>query len=348
MNPSPTLPELDSPSSGSASKGIISQSEIEQILTQVESVAPSAPGADPQAPANPAGGELIRRHDFPKLSPISPAELRLLRLRHEDFVTALATRLSIHLGLEMGLKLSKLEALPFQTFADGLSNHTWLTMLKLPPLPGICLLDIPPRLGLCIVDRELGGPGRAAEETRQIGKIEARLLSPVVGLIVNEWCAIWSDLMEVQSSVLGNETNSRYLHTSSPEDSVLVAGVEVRLAETVEQIQFAFPHPMLEPLILKLNTGAGSGGKPNAAAKTAPAKWNSLFDEMQVEVKAELPEIQLPAGQVAQLKPGDVLSLPQEYMNEVRLRLAHHPGFIGTLGTSDQRRAVKIDKCLKS
>jgi flagellar motor switch protein FliM len=347
MNPSPTLSELDSSSSDSAPKEIISQSEVEQLLAQVESVAPPAASADPQAPINPAGREIIRRHDFPKLSPFSTAELRPLRMRHEDFISALATRLSIYMGLEVGLQMSKLEALSFQKFADALSNPTYLTMLKLPPLAGICLLDIPPRLALCIVDRELGGPGRAVEETRLIGKIEARLLSPIVGLIVNEWCGIWSDLMEIQPVVLGNESNSRYLRTSTPENSMLVAGVEMRMAETVEQIQFAFPYPMLEPLTLKLNTEANSSGKPDAAAKIAPAKWNSLFDELQIEVKAELPEIQLPAGQVAELKPGDVLSLPPEYMNEVRLRLAHHPGFIGTLGTSNQRRAVKIDKCLK-
>jgi flagellar motor switch protein FliM len=347
MNPSPTLSEKDSPSSGSGSKEIISQSEIERLLTQVESVAPLAPGADPQAVANPAGREFVRRYDFPKLSPFSQAELRPLRLRHEDFISALATRLSIHLGLEVGLQMSKLEALPFQKFAEVLSNPAYLTMLKLSPLTGICLLDIPPKLGLCIVDRELGGPGRAAEEMRQIGKIEARLLSPVVGLIVNEWCGIWSDLMEIQPAVLGTESNSRFLHICTPENSMLIVGMEAHIAETTEQIQFAFPHPMLQPLTLKLNTGAGSVGKPDAAVKTAPAKWNPLFDEVQIEVKAELPELQLPASQVAELKPGDVLSLPAEYMNEVRLRLAHHPGFIGTLGSSNQHRAVKIDKCLK-
>lgn len=348
MNPSPALSELDSPTSDSAPKEIISQSEVEQLLAQVESVAPSAPGADPQALINPAGREIIRRHDFPKLSPFSPAELRPLRMRHEDFISALATRLSIYLGLEVGLQMSKLEALPFHKFAEGLSNPTYLTMLKLPPLAGICLLDIPPRLALCIVDRELGGPGRAAEETRQIGKIEARLLSPIVGLIVNEWCGIWSDLMEIQPAVLGTESNCRYLHTSTPENSMLVAGVEMRMAEAVEQIQLAFPHPMLEPLTLKLNTEANGSKKPDAAAKTAPAKWNSLFDDIHIEVKAEMPEIHVPAGQLAGLKLGDVLTLPPESVNQVRLSLANHPGFVGTLGTSNQRRAVKIDKCLKN
>jgi flagellar motor switch protein FliM len=65
-------------------------------------------------------------------------------------------------------------------------------------------------------------------------------------------------------------------------------------------------------------------------------------------LQAELPVIQLPAGQVARLKPGDVLSIPADLMSQVRLRLADHPGFIGTLGVSSQRRAVQIEKPLES
>ncbi|MGP8199096.1 MAG: flagellar motor switch protein FliM [Limisphaerales bacterium] len=347
MNPSPTVPELESAPSSSSSKEIISQSEVEQLLAQVKTGGASDPVADPQAPSEPAGREIIRRYDFPKFSPFSSVEMRLLRVRHEDFVGALATRLSIHLDLKIGLQLSKLETTPFQRFAEGLSNPSYMTMLKIQSLPGICVLDIPPRLGLCMVDRELGGPGRVEEETRPIGKIEARLLSTVAGLIVSEWCGIWSDLMELRPTVAGNESNSRYLQTSVPETIMLVVGVEMRIGELVEQMQLAFPQQMLEPLTLKLKSG-GAGEKPDACAKTASAKWNPLFDDVQIEVKAELPELHLPAGQVAELKLGDVLNFPPEYMNEVRLRLGHHPGFVGTLGTSNRRRAVKIDKCLKS
>ena len=271
MNPSTPSPTLDTAAPAAGSKEIISQSEIERLLAQVESVDPSAPSVEPQDGGNAPGREVIRRHDFPTLSLFSPAELRPLRVRHEDFISLLATRLSIHLGLEVGLQMSKLEAVTFQRFADTLSNPTYLTMLRLQPLAGICLLDIPPRLGLCIVDRELGGPGRAAEEMRQVGKIEARLLAPVVSLIINEWCGIWSDLMEVRPTVLGYECNSRDLRSSAPETSVLVVAVEAHIGEMVEPIQFAFPHPMLEPLTLRLNAGANGGDKPDAAAKAVPA-----------------------------------------------------------------------------
>jgi flagellar motor switch protein FliM len=337
-------PALDVPSCAPASSEVVSQSEIERLLAQVESVDPLAPGAGPSALAGPAGHEFIQRHVFPNLSVFSLSGLRLLRVRHEDFISALAARLSIHLGMEVGLQMSKLEAMPFQKFSDGLANPTFLTMLKLQPLAGIGLLDIPPRLGLCIVDRELGGPARIPEESSQVGKMEARLLSLAVGVIVHEWCSSWSDLLEVRPTVLGNESNSRFLRTSSPETPMLVVGVEARLGDLVEQMQFAFPHPMLEPLALKLNAGVNNGEKLDAAAKTAAAQWNARFDDLEVEVKAELPAIQLPARQLAGLKPGDVLTVPPELMNQVQLRLADRPGFVGNLGLCNQRRAVKIEK----
>jgi len=347
MNSSPTLPAPDLAHSGAESREVVSQSEIERLLAQVESVDPSVQGPGPQISVTPAARNVLSRFEFPHLSLLTPAELRRLRMRHEDFIGSLAARLSIHLGMEAGLQMSKLETMPFQKFADGLSNPTYLTMLKLQPLTGIALLDIPPRLGLCLVDRELGGPGRVPEETRQVGKIEARLLSRVVSLIVNEWSGIWSDLLEVHPTVLGNESNSRFLNTSPPSTSMLVVGMEARIAETTDQMQFAFPHFMLEPLTLKLNAKVHGGEKPETAPKAAPAKWNALFDDLDIQVKAELPEIQISAGQLADLKPGDVLTLPAELMNQVRLRMAGHPGFAGNLGVSDQRRAVKITQSLK-
>jgi len=335
---------FDPPASAPASNDIISQSEVERLLAQVESVDPSALGVGPQASDKPAGHELIRRHEFPKVSLYSPAQLRQLRMRHEDYIGSLAARLSIRMGLDLGLQMSKLEAVSFHSFTNGLSNPTYLSLLKLHPLPGIGLLDIPPRLGLCMVDRELGGSGRTPDETLQIGKIEARLLSKVVDLIVQEWCGAWHDILEIRPTMLGTESNSRFLTTSGPSDIMLVIGVEMHFGDTVDAMQLAFPSPMLEPLTLKLNSAANAGQKQGAAVPPPLPQWNPHFDDIQVRLQAELPEIQLPAGQVAALKPGDVLNIPAELMTRVRLRLADHPGFVGTLGMSNQRRAVRIEE----
>jgi flagellar motor switch protein FliM len=346
MSSSANLFGTGSAAAATAASDIISQSEVEKLLAQVESQDVSAPGGSALTGEG-GGGDGIRRHEFPKLTLISSGDLRPLRMRHEDFIASLATRLSLHLGLEVGLQLTKLEVLPFQQFVDGLAAPTYVTLLKLQPLAGICLLDLPPKLGLCIIDRILGGPGGAPEEIPPLGKIESRLLTPIVTQIINEWCSTWRDMMEIQPTVLGTETNTRYLRTSTPAASMLVVGMEMRMAELAAPLQLAFPHSMLEPLTFKLNAGAADPQKPGAAAKTGPVKWNPLFNDLQIQVTAESSEFELPAGKLAELKPGDILGLPPHWMNQVRLCLANHPGFVGTLGLSDQLRAVKIEKCLK-
>lgn len=329
-------------------KEIVSQSEIEKLLAQVEQVDPGVLSFDPQALIN-AGGATVRRHDFPKLSLFSSGELRPLRVRHEDFIAALATRLSIHLGMEVSLQMSNLSALPFEQFANGLANPTYLTLVKLQPLVGVCLLDLPPRLCLSIVDRELGGPGRAAEEVRQIGKIEAKLITPVVTLILNEWCSTWTDLMEIRPNILGYETNSRYLNSSAKGTSMLVVGMQARVGETNEQMQIAFPHPMLEPLTVKMNAQSPSTEKPDIVShKAVPTRLTPLLGSVPVEVKAEMPELNMSVEELSALKPGDVLKLPPEWMNHIKLRLPNHPGFIGTLGIAGHQRAIKISEALKN
>jgi flagellar motor switch protein FliM len=332
-----------------ASRGAdtVSQSEIEQLLAQVESASPSlvTAGVTP-----PSVGSILRgspqRHTFPKLSLFSPAELRPLRMRHEDYITALAARVSIHLGLEVSMQLSKLEVMPYLTFIEGLSSPTYLSMVKLAPLAGMALLDMPPKLALCIVDRELGGPGKAPEEPCQIGKMETRLLNPFISVVVNEWAAVWRDLMEIRPTIIGSECNSRYANTSTAETSILAIGIQTTLGPTVEQIQLAFPHPMLEPLTTKLTAAAHQEEK--AQAKPVPAKWSSLLDTMQIEVTAQLPGIELSAGEVANLKVGDVVTFPPEHVNLAEVLLAGHPAFVGTLGVINQRRAVRIEKRLKA
>jgi flagellar motor switch protein FliM len=318
MHQSPDLAVQNSGAPKAPPSEIVLQSEIEQLLAGMGAGDAAANGPSPANESDQSEYNFLRRHEFPKLSLFPPTELRQLRERHEEFITSLAARLSAHLRMEVRLQMSGMEAIPFQRFADALSDPTYLTLLKLEPLRGIALLDMPPRLALCIVDREMGGTGRMAEEAGQ--------------------------LLEVRQAILGTETNSRFLRTSTPTTCTLVVAVEVRIGEVVEQMQFAFPHSLIEPLLCKLNSKINATDKQEAAAKSSPSSWNALYDNLDVELRAVLPEIELPVEQLSALKPGDILPLPPEFMHRVRLLVSNYPGFVGNLGTAQQRRAVRIEK----
>jgi flagellar motor switch protein FliM len=319
----------------------VSQSEIERLLAQMgdADVAATETGPPAHAPA--------QRHEFPRLSSFSSGELRKLRVRQEDFITSLAGKLSLHLGLEVGLELARLETVSFQRFTQTLAHPTHLTLLRLEPLGGTCLLEIPPHLASCIVDRELGGPGVGPEESRELGKMEARLLVRVIELMVGEWCGIWSDLRDLRPVLLKHENSAQGLQTCAPETTMLILGVTTRIGQVAEQIQFAFPHFTLEPLVAQLNPAAGNDAPPVAAPAPVKLKWNRLLEEIEISVSAGLPVLPLTARRLAEMKPGEIIPLPAALTGQVRVCLAATPRFVGTLGVSNGRWAVKISEILQ-
>src|SRR5690242_8964726 len=64
----------------------------------------------------------IRGHDFRQSGFMAPSELRRIRLRHEQFIRALASRLAIFLRLEFTVQLGKLQIVSYQKFTDSLSS----------------------------------------------------------------------------------------------------------------------------------------------------------------------------------------------------------------------------------
>lgn len=330
---------MNSPSSSETSA---SKTEIENLLGQLGAGGETAPDGGKDRPAH----GLTDRHQFPRLSLFSDNEFRKMKARQEEFVDSLSGRLSLHLGVEVSLQLMKLDTVSFQELKDGLSIPTHVTLLKLEPLPENCLLVIPPPLGLCIVDRELGNTSASQDEAREIGRIEARILSKIVEMIAAEWCRAWNDVLVLRPTLLKYENNARFLQTFPPDTTLLALGIESKIGEVSGQIQFAFPSRALEPLMQKLNAEDEPVTKPVSAAPVEKPKWNPVFSEVTIPVTAELSEIEVTARQLAELKAGDVIPIPHAIASQVQVCLAGTPKFIGTLGTSDGLWAVKLEKPL--
>ncbi len=333
------------------SNEVLSQSEVERLLAQVESdtaqTGADAPGGT-GAPPLPSRAE-AQPYDFRQPSFLSQNQLRRLRILHEGFLRSLSARMSLFLRLEFSAQMTKLHTLPYQKFADELANPTHLTLFKAEPLRGICLLDIPPRLGLTIVDRLLGGPAHSVSLEREMSEIELALLNQALGIVLTEWCSQWVKLKDIRPHVLGFENNGRFLQ-SSPHDTVmLVIAIEVRLGDCVEQMQFAFPSHTLEPLVGLLTAITERGEEPPGSQEAPRARrWNPALANVRVPVVAEWQNLRLTARQLTSLQIGDVLPLSPEQSNDVKVRLARVTRFNGRLGTAGDRLAIQLTSVLKS
>lgn len=328
---------------------ILSQSDVEKLLAQVaDQEAYNTGGSKGGAPDKVREKSVVQPYDFRMPVFLSANELRKLRVEHDEFVQSLGARLSNYLRLEVGLQMSKINTVTFQEFANTLSNPTHVTLFKVEPLTGVCVLEVNPRLGLTIVDRLMGGAGHSMDVDRDLSEIEVALLDQATQIIIGEWCNHWTTSEDLRPTILGHENNGQFVQTSSPATITLAVTMEARIGDCMEKLQIGFPCMTLEPLIRRLSMEVDSVAKEAEAAPAGPPRWMSQFNSVEVPLTAYFPEMTFPAGDLARLKVGDVLSWKPEVVNEIQVRLASLPKFSGRLGRNGKNWAIQINQILKT
>jgi flagellar motor switch protein FliM len=330
----------DAENKGTASQQM-SQSEIETLLSQVGGGDLAAVGSEEQ----PVSGEAAARaaayqpYEFKQNSLLSTGDLRKLRLRHEEFVGSLAQRYSSFLHTEFTLKMSKLEVFSFPKFIESLADPTHLVLFDLEGIPGTCFLEVPPRLGLSIVDRRAGGPGHCPESVRNMSPIEIGLLEKPTEMILEEWCALWKPALDLRTMIIEHETNGRFLDNWAPTGSLLLLVMEACISGLVEQIQLAIPLTTLKPLLQTIESRAKAERKAQETSVVAPPRWNAIYDDLNIEIAAALPPIELTTRDLVNLQIGDVLPFKHCIAH---VCIEKEPRFLGDLGNSGGYWAVKL------
>lgn len=308
----------------------------------------AAPEAAATATATAAGPQL---YELSQPTLFNAHELRRLTADYETIRRSCAVRLALLFRTEFELKLGPLQTPTFRQFAGNLAQPTQLTLFKIEPLRGIGILEISPALALVLLDRLMGGPGTANIPARELTEIEVSLLGQVTHLLTEAWCAHWSGWKELKSALIGSENDPRYLQTSPPDSSLLVATFEAQIGDATGQIRIALPFNTLDPLLQKIRAELQPPTEsPAATPAPAPkrATWNPALDTVGIPVSAELPGPKITARELQTLKVGDVLPIPAEAANLIQLKLSGVPRFQARLGTRDEHWAVEVLNALKS
>lgn len=320
----------------------LDQAEIDRILAQTQEAEAKRPGIIGST-ADPAKVK-VEPYDFRNPAFLSEAELRRLRLLHEDFIRYLSARLSLYLRMEFGLKMAKLTTVTYSKFTESLPNPTHLSLFKVEPLVGVGVLDLNPRLALTIADRLLGGRGHSVKAERYLTEIEIALIEDVILILLEEWCAQWKSEQELRPMLIGHENNGRFLQTS-PRDAIMLAmTLECNFGDCSEQIQIGVPYYTIEPVVKKMQARRQKDTAVTATARRAT--WQPSYDRITIPVRAEWPACELTLREIISLRVGDVIEMPASLCNETRLLLNGEPKFIGTVGLDTDRVAVQITRKL--
>ncbi len=323
----------------------LDQSEIDKILAQQAAESQAVKGGSFTS-VNEAGAPKVEPYDFRNPAFLSEAELRRLRLLHEDFIRYLSARLSLYLRMEFGLKMAKLTTVTYSKFTDSLPNPTHLSLFKVDPMIGVGILDINPRLALTIADRLLGGRGHSVKAERYLTEIEIALIEDVILIMLEEWCGQWKTEQELHPAIIGHENNGRFLQTS-PRDAIMLAlALECNFGDCSEQIQIGVPYYTIEPVVKRMQARRQKDTAVTTTVKRA--EWHPAYEHVMVPVRAEWQALELTLREVASFRVGDVIEMRPEICGETRIVLNDSPKFIGTVGLDTDRVAVQISHKIPS
>ncbi|EDY85112.1 flagellar motor switch protein FliM, putative [Verrucomicrobiia bacterium DG1235] len=290
-------------------------------------------------------GTRIEPYDFRNPIFLTEVELRRVRIRHEEFIRYLAARLSIFLRLEYSLKMSRLSTLTYSKFTETIPNPAHVVLFKIEQLFGVGVIDINPRLALTMVDRMLGGKGHSVQGERYLTEIETNLVDDVVGIVLEEWCRQWKSEQELDTTIIGHESNGRFLETSPADAIMLVLSMEAGVGDCSETIQIGLPYYTLEPIIKRMHEAKEKDLGMDLTQ--AESSWQSSFNQIDIPVQAEWDGQTLTTKEVMNLRPGDVIRFPKTVLKDTRVRLSNSIKFTGEVGLENDRVAVKLDKKLE-
>jgi len=290
-------------------------------------------------------GTRIEPYDFRNPVFLTEVELRRVRIRHEEFIRYLAARLSIFLRLEYSLKMSRLSTLTYSKYTETIPNPAHVVLFKIEQLHGVGAIDINPRLALTMVDRMLGGKGHSVQGERYLTEIEMNLVDDVAGIVLDEWCRQWKTERELNASIIGHESNGRFLETAPADSIMLVLTMEAGVGDCSESIQIAIPYYTLEPIIKKMYENKEKEINPEIVG--SKQKWQESFDKVDIPIKAEWDADSLSVKEVAHLRPGDVIRFPKTVLGNTRIRLSNSCKFRGEIGLDKNKVAVRISEKLE-
>jgi len=284
--------------------------------------------------------ESIRDFDFRNPVFLPEAELRQIRILHDDMVRCLSARLSIFLRKDFSVSLGGLESNTYASFTETVPDPSHLVLFKAEPLFGVGVLEIDPNLALHIADRMLGGRSEELQSTGYLTEIETNLVDDVVDILLEEWSRQWKGEGDLQPALIGRETNGRFLQTSPANAVVLVACLETKMGECEGKIRISVPYYTLEPLIKAMRVGRQH--EASGLALEQKTEWRSSYNQIPVELIAEWDAAEMTVGKLMQLKPGDLIELPRGIINQTRLRLENLVKFTGEVGLENGTVAVRI------
>lgn len=332
---------------------VLSQAEVESLLSAMEQTAQKVPPARRAAPAVATAStptrprEKVTPYDFKRPERVGKEQMRALQSMHEGFGRNFGARLSTMLRSIVEVKLTSVDQLTYSEFVFSLENPTCFNVLRAEPLEGNMILDINPSILYPVIDRMLGGGKETNNSTRRpLTEIELRLVSRITGEFLEELKRAWENVAALDLGVERVESNPQLVQIVPPNEVVVLISFELLLGELRGMINLCIPYNALERIGGKLSANNWVSPNRKTATPESIERVTKNLKAAPVEVVVRLAETTIAAKDLISLRVGDVITTEKDVRSPLMVDVAGVAKYRARPGMYKGRKAFCVDETI--
>ena len=321
---------------------VLSQNEIDALLNAL-----SSGEVDVEEIQDEEDLSKVKKYDFRNPQKIAKDQLRTLQIIHENFGRLFQTFLSGYLRAPVKTTILTVDQLAYSEFSNAISNPAFLSIIDFKPLSGQVLMDISTDVVFSMIDRLLGGDGTDKQELRPFSEIELSLLENMMNKVMPIIQEAWANVIELKPKLDKIEVNPQFAQIVPPNETIALITMNIEVGSTEGMLNICIPHLVIEPILDKLSTKYWFSTSEKDLTKEEISVIRERILDTKVPVRAELGSSTVRIKDVLNLQDGDVIKLDTNIDDMVKLKVGTQVKFLGDIGVSKNKMAIKIANVLK-
>ncbi|HOK41387.1 MAG TPA: flagellar motor switch protein FliM [bacterium] len=337
---------------------ILSQEEIDSLLSAISSGATEAPSpavSISEGPAISGGGAApltkkkgpqrqrkVKLYDFKRPDKFSKDQIRTLQMIHEVFARLTTAALSAQLRTIAHLHVASVDQLTYEEFMKSIPNPTTLTVIDMHPLEGSCVIEIDPAIAFTMIDRLFGGKGAVIQISREMTDIEQSVIEKIMIKILNNLKEAWINVVDLKPRLEKIESNPQFVQIVPPNDMVVLITLETKVGEVEGMTNLCIPYIVIEPIINKLSAQFWYASIRRGSTTESLKRLEKKLNDIDFTIAGELGDTYISVEDLLKLKVGDVIKLNQEHNELLKLLIDNFPKFLVKVGIANNRYSLEV------
>ena len=323
---------------------VLSQSQIDALLSAVRSGE-----KDLNDPVEEQPEKKYRKYDFKSPKKFTKDRIKMLNGIFENYTRIINSRLNTILHTACEVSVESIEEQRYYEFSNALTDGDILSLASVSingkdaeETPVLFFVSM--SLALSMMDRMMGGEGDVDDSDLNdylYTDLEIHLYDNLVKDLVSVMGGSWENYIPMDFTYNRTEVNPTLVQLIGIDEIVVIADLKLEFPNYSGRMSICLPAMMLTNVFAEINRdspGRKITGKENA---------DEIFEQLRdtdLEITAELGNVNLALSDIYHLGVGDVINLEKSKESPVYLDIGGYRWFMGRLGVHKKNMAVKIDE----